>query len=490
MRFTHHLVATLTLACSFYNTANEQTSTMQLYENEKQIQFKANSGETTDAVEGHLWVPENRANPQSRKIRINYVRFPATGELSGPPIIYLSGGPGGSGIGTAKWRRYPLFQALREFGDVIALDQRGTGLSEQAAPCVSNYKTPLDKPSSSAQITQSYRAAANECLASWKSQGIDIYGYNTIQNALDIDDIRKHLHANKVTLWGISYGSHLAMAAMKLMPKHIDKVIMASAEGLNQTVKLPAQTDLYFKKLQTVIDQQALKTDIPNLPALIKRVHAKLDETPMQLAIQNRDGSVTKLLFQTHHLQTLASKMIADPNHFLAILLHIYLGLDNGNTELLNAVLQRGMFNDEPITFKLMPLAMDIASGISVERLAQVKQQARTSLLAEQLNFPMPHLNMLDSQLDLGDEFRTEVQSPIPTLLFSGSLDGRTYPDSQAQAVKGLSNLTHITVNHAGHNLYTSSPEVLARMKAFLAGRHTSKAPINLPLPQLVLPKR
>ncbi|AOT06873.1 alpha/beta fold hydrolase [Pseudoalteromonas luteoviolacea] len=490
MRFTNHLVATLTLACSFYNVADEQTPTLKLYDNEKQILFTANSGETTDAVEGHLWVPENRDNPNSRKIRVNYVRFPATGSKSGSPIVYLSGGPGGSGIGTAKWRRYPLFQALREFGDVIALDQRGTGKSEQAAPCVSTHKLALNKVISAEQVTQSYRAAARECFASWKSQGYDIYGYNSNQNALDIDDIRTHLNADKVTLWGISYGSHLALAAMKLFPQHIDKVIIASAEGLNQTVKLPAQTDLYFKKLQVVIDQQALKTDIPNLSALMKRVHAKLDETPKQITIQNRDGSMTKLLFQTHHLQTLAGKMIADPNHYLAILLHIYLGLDNDNTELLSAVLQRGMFNDEPITFKLMPLAMDIASGISAARLAQVKQQARTSLLAGQLNFPMPHLNMLDNQLDLGDEFRTEVQSSIPTLLFSGSLDGRTYPESQAQTVKGLSNLTHITVNHAGHNLYTSSPEVLVRMKTFLAGKTVSQDPINLPLPQLRMPER
>ncbi|KZN61859.1 hypothetical protein N473_21975 [Pseudoalteromonas luteoviolacea CPMOR-1] len=490
MRFTIHLVATLTLACSFYNIADEQTPTLKLYENEKQILFKANSGEITDAVEGHLWVPENRDNPHSRKIRVNYVRFPATGSKPGTPIVYLSGGPGGSGISTAKWRRYPLFQALREFGDVIALDQRGTGQSEQAAPCVSTQKIPLNKAISAEQVTQHYRAAARECFASWKSQGYDIYGYNSNQNALDIDALRTHLNADKVSLWGISYGSHLALAAMKLFPQHINKVIIASAEGLNQTVKLPAQTDLYFKKLQIVIDQQALKTDIPNLSALMKRVHAKLDEAPKQITIQNRDGSTTQLLFQTHHLQTLASKMIADPNHYLAILLHIYLGLDNNNTELLSAVLQRGMFKDEPITFELMPLAMDIASGISNERLAQVKYQARSALLAEHLNFPMPHLNKLDSKLDLGEAFRANAKSSIPTLLFSGSLDGRTYPEAQIKAVQGLSNLTHVVVNNAGHNLYTSSPEVRVRIKAFLAGNTVNQDPINLPLPRLSMPER
>ena len=109
------------------------------YPNEQAIEFTANSGESTPAYEGFIQVPENRNNPHSRLIRVNYVRFPATVADPGPPIVYLSGGPGGSGIQTAKWRRYPLFQALREFGDVIALDQRGTGKSNDVEACQSQH---------------------------------------------------------------------------------------------------------------------------------------------------------------------------------------------------------------------------------------------------------------------------------------------------------------------------------------------------------------
>ncbi len=482
MRIKTAIVAAFMLATGLTHTAMAKPM---VFANEKPIEFKANSGDTTDAYEGFLYVPENRNAKDSRDIRINYVRFPATGKNKGAPIVYLSGGPGGSGIGTAKWRRFPLFMAMREFGDVIALDQRGTGASEQAEPCTSSVTIPLNQKLQKSQVRTSYRKAAKECLSKWQQQGIDVYGYTTEQNAWDIDALRQHLKADKVSLWGISYGSHLALAAMKQFPNNIDKVIIASAEGLNQTVKLPAMTDRYFAEVQKVIDQQSLKQMVSDLPALMRRVHAKLDTDPILLSIPNKDGSSTDILFQTHLMQALASRMIADPGQYLAMLIHVYLGLDNGNTDLLMHILQRGMFNNEPLNFRLMSLAMDVASGITEERLKLVQQQAQNSLLSDMLNFPMPMLDKLDAKLDLGDGFRADVQSDIPTLLLTGTLDGRTYPAEQIQAVSGLSNVTQVKVVYAGHNLYTTSPEVLERMQAFMAGQPVSTANIELALPDL-----
>jgi len=465
------------------------TAAQNMYHNEKAIVFEANSGDTTEAIEGYFMVPENRNNPDSRDIRVNYVRFPALTEAAAnnAPIVYLAGGPGGSGIGTAKWRRFPLFQAMRQHADVIALDQRGTGASEQAEECVSSITLPLNQVATMEHVSSAYTSAATECFTRWKSQGIDVYGYTTVQNALDIDDLRKHLGADKVSLWGISYGSHLALAAMKLLPDHIDRVVLASVEGLDQTVKLPQRTDDYFAAVQAVIDQQPLKAMVPDLPALMRSVHNKLEKQPLSVKIPNRDGSTTTMLFQKGDMQALASMMIADPGQYLAMLIHTYLSLSANDTGLLMSILQRGMFNEAPLSFRLMPLAMDAASGITSERLALVEQQAKSSLLGLMLNFPMPMLNDFDAALDLGDDFRQKPQSTIPTLVFSGSLDGRSYPSEQAQAVAGLTNLTHIEVHYAGHNLFMASPEVLNRMHMFFAGKEVSNASIMLPLPNLSL---
>lgn len=110
-------------------TTGAAVSEAQTLPGETEISFAPKSGDPVQAYEGALTVPENRSNADSRSITLKYVRFPATGETSGAPIVYLSGGPGGSGIQTAKYDRFPLFMAMREFGDVIAFDQRGTGAS-------------------------------------------------------------------------------------------------------------------------------------------------------------------------------------------------------------------------------------------------------------------------------------------------------------------------------------------------------------------------
>ncbi len=465
--------------------ATTLTASPVTYQNEQAIVFETKDGKKTDAFSGFLQVPENRSNPNSRKISIHYVRFPATGNQTGSPIIYLSGGPGGSGISTAKLPngRFPLFMALREFGDVIALDQRGTGLAKDTPECLSSQATSMTQAQTDEEVTALHQLAAKECTAFWQKAGIDILGYTSVQSAHDLNALRLHFKANKITLWGISYGSHLAFAAIKLYPNQLDKVVIASAEGLNQTVKLPAQSDAYFDHMQQAINTQASAAALyPDIKALIKRVHAQLDAKPLPLKLTQKDGSELDFLFQKQHLRALTSSMVADPPSF-SVILKLYRSLDAGSVDMLNAILKRGYFHDNRIRFEAMPFAMDIASGITHERLKQVEAQAKTSLLGLELNFPMPQLNKQVPNLDLGDAFRANPQSAVPTLLLSGTLDGRTFPEEQYEATSGLTNLKTVTVKNAGHNLFMSSPEVTKVIKEFLAGKPLSHTTITVELP-------
>ncbi|MFC3122746.1 alpha/beta hydrolase [Agaribacter flavus] len=455
---------------------------------EKAIIFE-NDGQSVDAFEGTLMVPENRNNKNSRKIPLTYVRFPSTSESPSAPIIYLSGGPGGSGISTAQYPkfRFPLFMALREHGDVIALDQRGTGKSRVAPNCKSSQSIPTTSRITHEQVKQAMRKAANECVAFWYSQGVDVLGYNSLESAHDLNTLRKHLNAEKITLWGISYGSHLALSALKVMEPYIDKIVIASAEGLNQTVKLPAETDAYFERLQTAINQQpSAAKKYPDIKTMIARVHKRLEEKPVMLKIPTDNDQMSDFLFQKVHMQGMASAMIADPHRGLPKLLEIYWAIDNGITSMLPSIVKRAGFDRQTIDFDVMSFGMDVASGITEKRMNLVDKQAETSLLGYMLNFPMPHLNKSVKGLDLGDDFRQAPVSDVPTLLLSGTLDGRTYLPSQKAAVRGLSNVTHVVIENGGHNVFMLSPDITEAIKAFLGDKPLQKTHIHFALPPFV----
>lgn len=450
---------------------------------EEPFTFTSASGQTTDAMRGSIQVPENRAIPGSRMLTLHYVRFPATGARPGPPIVYLAGGPGGSGIETAKQVRFPLFMAMRQFGDVIALDQRGTGASDDTPVC-----EPKTAPSESERMTDAafaaaYRAAALECAAFWKDNGIDLRGYTTAESVRDLDALRQHLGADKLSLWGISYGTHLALAALKQMDDRLDRVVLASAEGLDQTVKLPALTDAYFDRLQAAIDTDPrAKAVYPDIKALIARVHRRLDAEPVPLHLKGPDGTDASVLLQRRTLQMIEAGAISDPQGAI-LMLGVYLAADAGIYQPLAGLMQRFSSPGEPLKMRAMPMAMDLASGIGDDLLAVVEAQAKTALLGDTLNFPMPQLREAFPELDLGDGFRKAPVSHVPTLLLSGTLDGRTYPESQREAVAGLDRLQAITVVNAGHNLFMTSPEVTAAIERFMRGEPLQSPRITVPLP-------
>ena len=54
----------------------------------------ARDGAKVQVERGEITVPENRAHPQGRQIKLGFVRFPALHPTTAPPIAYLAGGPG------------------------------------------------------------------------------------------------------------------------------------------------------------------------------------------------------------------------------------------------------------------------------------------------------------------------------------------------------------------------------------------------------------
>jgi pimeloyl-ACP methyl ester carboxylesterase len=315
---------------------------------------------------------------------------------------------------------------------------------------------------------------------------VDLAGYNTLESARDIDALRRALGVDKVSLWGISYGSHLALAALKTMPGRIERVVLAGVEGPDQTVKLPARTDAYFGRLQEAIDlDPAAAAVYPDLAAMMRRVHAKLGTSPMNVSFSDASGKAVTMVIGSTEMKLLASSSIADPARALR-LPATYLMAEAGDLSgVALPIYQR--FHREAFSFSGMPEAMDLMSGVSAERLALVRRQAETSILGDLLNFPMPHLIGTMSLTDLGDDFRGPVRTDVPTLMLTGTLDGRTYPEGAAEVRDGFTNVRQVIVENGGHNIFMQSPEISEIVLRFMRGEEVpprvTLEPPTFPIP-------
>jgi pimeloyl-ACP methyl ester carboxylesterase len=431
--------------------------------------FKLADGTELPVERGTFSVPEDRNDPRSRRIDIGFIRFKSTSPKPGAPIVYLAGGPGGSGIAAAQGPRQPVFLALRAVADVIALDQRGVGVSNPIPPCTARRRLDPAAPLTEATLSAYYRETLERCLGEWRSAGVAVTGYTTEQNADDLEDLRKALGARKIDLWGISYGTHLAFAAMRRHPRSIGRVALASAEGLGQTVKLPAHIDATFARIERFA---------PGLGARMRRVHARFDAAPQAFTLEGG----TSFRTDSFPLRMMAGILPKNPDG-IARLAGAYQALEANQTQALAPLVYNYFFKD-PVTLSGMPELMDIASGVSDSTLALARRQAADSLLGTATNFPMPQLRGAVPGLELGDGFRREVESNIPVLLLSGDLDVRTPLEEQAAATAGLKRLHRILVRNGGHDLFEAHPDVPAILVDFFSGRKVGVTVLTLPPPR------
>ena len=124
---------TLRLACLIWLATSTALATPLQF---TPYQFKTEQHGVQAAEIAWLEVPARHAQPTGAKLRLRIVRLKAaTAPPGAAPIVYLAGGPGGSGVGSARGVRWPVFDRMRQQADVLLFDQRGTGESSVPPAC-------------------------------------------------------------------------------------------------------------------------------------------------------------------------------------------------------------------------------------------------------------------------------------------------------------------------------------------------------------------
>lgn len=236
---------------------------------------------------GYLTVPENRDVQNDRTIRLAVANmtasYPGT-DFS--PIIFIQGGPGGRSLGTGI-HFAETFHRWFPHHDVIVYDARGTGYSGRLCPGLNetyHYRDALDLTTDEARrmTTGANRACYDRLMA----QGVDVSGYNTRENAADINDIRRALGYRHLDLIAISYGPMVAQAVIRDFPGTVRAAVLYGPVPLSGFAQ---QGETYLTTFGRALDkvfarcrqEPACNAEYPHLKQKFKETVSMLQKRPL-----------------------------------------------------------------------------------------------------------------------------------------------------------------------------------------------------------------
>lgn len=447
--------------------------------------FEAQNGQKVEAELGHLFVPENRSNPQSKLIQLAFVRFKSTAKNPGTPTFYLVGGPGGSAISQARGVGFPLYMALREAGDFILLDQRGTGMSKPNLTCREKLNYPLDKPLEREELLRLYLDRSRACAQYWRSQGVDLSAYNTNENADDVEALREALNIPRLNIFGTSYGTHLSLAMIRRHSENLNRTVIAGIEGPDHTHKLPSNVQSNLEQVAQIYKADpSVGKAIPDFLGLMKTLLVRLDRQPVTVEVTDPETKQKiKVTVGKFDLQFLIANFLPGRISAMKRFPSVAQAMSKGNFSFLAQV----SFSARRDSIgSAMSFVMDCASGVSPKRWAQIKREETTRIVGSLIDFPFPEICEAWGNPDLGSTFRSPVKSKLPVLFISGTLDGRTPVSNADEIRRGFPNSIHLIVDQAGHvDASMFKPETIAVMLEFLKGLSVSTSRVASPALEL-----
>jgi pimeloyl-ACP methyl ester carboxylesterase len=223
---------------------------------------KAACGETPGLRCSTVVVPLDRSGRVPGTVALHVEYLPAEGPARGT-LFLIAGGPGqGSahafGLGTPS--AVQLYRYLFPGYALVAYDDRGTGASGLIdCPVLQHATTPDQEQISAAGCADTIGPARDF--------------YSTGEHAEDLDAVRASLGLGKIALYGVSYGTKLALSYALAHPDHVDRLLLDSV--LPPELPDPYSAEVLRampKTLNTFCTDVDCRAATPNLAAEVVRL--------------------------------------------------------------------------------------------------------------------------------------------------------------------------------------------------------------------------
>lgn len=438
--------------------------------------FKTNQKIEIEGQVGYLEVPENRQYPASRKIKVKYVWLKSLAEKPEAPVVYIEGGSGLCTWQAEDPEELTYWIELLEVSDLIFIDRRGE--EDESLIYLWQEDLPEDFFVTEAAANLHYANMVRQSLKAFEKRGVDVRGYNIEEEARDVNDLMTALEIERYSIFGFSFGSHIGMTAMKLFPNRIEKAILAGSDAPNQAFNFPHYLEDHVDILSEMIKNDInVNQDVPDFKKLVYRVMEKLEKTPVGVKVKN---PITRadmdLKIGAFGLGFILRLDIDDYND-IPILPRLFYSIEQGDYSILTWFAQRR------VVFGLAVPGAGInqylASGVSESRWVQIEKEAKQSIFGNAVNFPYttPKDTWVSNTLSFDPSI--PIDSDIPTLFVTGTLDCRTPVAQVEETLKGFSKAVHIKVENAGHEQAHWHQEVFDEaIPAFLRGEQVTKTKV------------
>ena len=446
----------------------------------------------------YLVVKEDRADPNSRDLLLAVARVKSSDPKPAPdPLIMLQGGPGG-----ALLSQFDFFASAgsinKEIGkrDIILIDQRGTGYSSPPMKCDEVFTVQyaqLEQHISTATSLKQQDDAFRACRARLSDQlHINLNAYTSYTDANDIHDLITALKVPQADIYGVSYGTRLALEVMRSFPQQVRSVILDSTvtpeinpnqDGAGSVVRV------YRTLFDDCAAELACAKAHPQLEQRFWSFVAKAQKEPVIMSIQDpntqrmyNNAVINGFAFtQTFWNMFYVTSLIPDVPKLME---QVMQGKNDTFAKVYGALnfdqsVNFGMYNSVECN--------ENAARTSREQIEKSVQKIDPSVRQDYA------LNQEDSAIILCQIWNVKpeaanlegpVQSSIPTLVMEGAYDPVTPPMNGMNAAKTLSKSYQFLAPSTGHGVFLSSQACPVQVgEAFL--QNPGEVPNNLCVQQM-----
>ncbi len=401
---------------------------------------------------GTVTVPERWSTGLGR-IELAVMVLPSSNQAPAPDAVaYLGGGPGAFTLASV-----PAFQSqldvLRERGDVIVFDQRGSGLSTPALECpdiVSVTRSIEDDPTlTDHEVDKRMWGGLERCGQKLRSQGIDLGAFNTIDNAHDVEAVRRALGYPAWNLFGGSYGTRLGLEVARQHPASVRSMVLDAVYPPEADLARDGPGDIVksLEAVATACGREPACRAGGDLLERLQQVVAGLDAEPLEVTVQDYLTGTEDTVTVTGRLLPLVVEAMLGSTYFFIDLPELVAQLEDRRTTGIAQILARTRLGEQAISFGAF-WAFTCNEEVPFSRVGEVAGALPADPFGRHDRFFDTPANTGPKAFEACRAFNPDVHpdpqlaqpvdSTTPALLLAGRYDPRTPPAWAFSAVDHL----------------------------------------------------